>query len=108
MRAMSTRNDEPERASRPFDKDRDGFVLGEGAGIVVLESAEHAARARRHACTRSLAGVGYSADAHDIAQPEPGRRRACRGDRAARCADAGPEPRAGRARERARHLDPGR
>ena len=70
MRALSTRNDEPERASRPFDKGRDGFVLGEGAGMVVLESAEHAAQrgARVHAVA---AGVGYSADAHHIAQPEP-------------------------------------
>jgi 3-oxoacyl-[acyl-carrier-protein] synthase II len=70
MRALSTRNDEPERASRPFDKGRDGFVLGEGAGIIVLESAEHAARrgARVHAVA---AGVGYSADAHHIAQPDP-------------------------------------
>ena len=70
MRALSTRNDEPERASRPFDKGRDGFVLGEGAGMVVLESAEHAARrgATVHAVT---AGVGYSADAHHIAQPDP-------------------------------------
>jgi 3-oxoacyl-[acyl-carrier-protein] synthase II len=70
MRALSTRNDEPERASRPFDKGRDGFVLGEGAGMVVLESAEHAARrgARAHAVA---AGVGYSADAHHIAQPDP-------------------------------------
>ena len=70
MRALSTRNDEPERASRPFDRDRDGFVLGEGAGIVVLESAEHAERrgARVHAVA---AGAGYSADAHHIAQPEP-------------------------------------
>jgi 3-oxoacyl-[acyl-carrier-protein] synthase II len=70
MRALSTRNDEPERASRPFDKGRDGFVLGEGAGIVVLESAGHAARrgARVHAVA---AGVGYSADAHHIAQPDP-------------------------------------
>jgi len=70
MRALSTRNDEPERASRPFDNGRDGFVLGEGAGIVVLESAEHAQRrgARVHAVA---AGAGYSADAHHIAQPEP-------------------------------------
>ncbi len=70
MRALSTRNDEPERASRPFDKGRDGFVLGEGAGMVVLESAEHAARrgARVHAIA---AGAGYSSDAHHIAQPEP-------------------------------------
>ena len=70
MRALSTRNEEPERASRPFDKGRDGFVLGEGAGMVVLESAVHAARrgARVHAVA---AGVGYSADAHHIAQPDP-------------------------------------
>ena len=70
MRALSTRNDEPERASRPFDKARDGFVLGEGAGMVVLESAEHAQRrgARLYAVA---AGSGYSADAHHIAQPEP-------------------------------------
>jgi 3-oxoacyl-[acyl-carrier-protein] synthase II len=70
MRALSTRNDEPERASRPFDRGRDGFVLGEGAGMVVLESAEHAAQ--RQADVRAVAaGVGYSADAHHIAQPEP-------------------------------------
>jgi 3-oxoacyl-[acyl-carrier-protein] synthase II len=70
MRALSTRNDEPERASRPFDKGRDGFVLGEGAGMVVLESAEHAAR--RGATVHAVAaGVGYSADAHHIAQPDP-------------------------------------
>jgi 3-oxoacyl-[acyl-carrier-protein] synthase II len=70
MRALSTRNDEPERASRPFDKGRDGFVLGEGAGMVVLESAGHAARrgARVHAVA---AGTGYSSDAYHIAQPEP-------------------------------------
>ncbi|MEU4832852.1 beta-ketoacyl-ACP synthase II [Streptosporangium sp. NPDC023615] len=70
MRAMSTRNDEPERASRPWDKGRDGFVLGEGAGIVVLESEEHA-RARGATIYAVAAGVGYSADAHHIAQPEP-------------------------------------
>jgi 3-oxoacyl-[acyl-carrier-protein] synthase II len=70
MRALSTRNDEPERASRPFDRGRDGFVLGEGAGMIVLESAEHAAR--RGAVVHAVAaGVGYSADAHHIAQPEP-------------------------------------
>ncbi|GAA1007183.1 3-oxoacyl-[acyl-carrier-protein] synthase 2 [Acrocarpospora pleiomorpha] len=70
MRAMSTRNDEPQRASRPFDKGRDGFVLGEGAGIVVLESEEHA-RARGAKVYAVAAGVGYSSDAHHIAQPEP-------------------------------------
>jgi 3-oxoacyl-[acyl-carrier-protein] synthase II len=70
MRAVSTRNDEPQRASRPFDKGRDGFVLGEGAGIVVLESEEHAA-ARGAAVYAVAAGAGYSADAHHIAQPDP-------------------------------------
>ena len=70
MRALSTRNDEPERASRPFDKGRDGFVLGEGAGMVVLESAEHAQR-RGARLLAVAAGSGYSSDAHHIAQPEP-------------------------------------
>jgi 3-oxoacyl-[acyl-carrier-protein] synthase II len=70
MRALSTRNDEPERASRPFDKGRDGFVLGEGAGMVVLESEEHAA-ARGAETLAVAAGVGYSSDAHHIAQPDP-------------------------------------
>ena len=70
MRALSTRNDEPERASRPFDRGRDGFLLGEGAGMVVLESAEHAAS--RGATVHAIAaGAGYSADAHHIAQPDP-------------------------------------
>ncbi len=70
MRALSTRNDEPARASRPFDKGRDGFVLGEGAGMVVLESAEHAA-ARGATVHAVAAGAGYSSDAHHIAQPDP-------------------------------------
>jgi 3-oxoacyl-[acyl-carrier-protein] synthase II len=70
MGALSTRNDEPERASRPFDKGRDGFVLGEGAGMVVLESEEHARR-RGAAIHAVAAGAGYSADAHHIAQPDP-------------------------------------
>jgi 3-oxoacyl-[acyl-carrier-protein] synthase II len=70
MRAVSTRNEEPQRASRPFDKGRDGFVLGEGAGIVVLESEEHAA-ARGATVYAVAAGAGYSADAHHIAQPDP-------------------------------------
>jgi 3-oxoacyl-[acyl-carrier-protein] synthase II len=70
MRALSTRNDEPERASRPFDRGRDGFLLGEGAGLMVLESAEHAAR--RGATVHAVAaGFGYSSDAHHIAQPDP-------------------------------------
>jgi 3-oxoacyl-[acyl-carrier-protein] synthase II len=70
MRALSTRNHEPERASRPFDKGREGFLLGEGAGMLVLESEEHAAQ--RGATVHAVAaGAGYSADAHHIAQPEP-------------------------------------
>src|ERR1022692_1361603 len=70
MRALSTRNDEPERASRPFDKGRDGFVLGEGAGMVVLESEQHAA-ARGARVYAVAAGAGYSGDAYHIAQPDP-------------------------------------
>ncbi|MEV6810655.1 beta-ketoacyl-ACP synthase II [Micromonospora sp. NPDC051296] len=70
MRAMSTRNDDPERASRPWDKGRDGFVLGEGAGIVVLERAEHAA-ARGARVYARLAGAGITSDGFDIVQPHP-------------------------------------
>src|SRR6267154_1248047 len=70
MRAMSTRNDDPERASRPFDKARDGFVLGEGAGMLVLESLSHAQE--RDATVYAIAaGAGYSADAYHIAHPAP-------------------------------------
>ena len=70
MRALSARNDEPERASRPFDKGRDGFVLGEGAGMLVLESAAHAA-ARGANVYAVAAGVGYSSDGYHIAHPHP-------------------------------------
>jgi 3-oxoacyl-[acyl-carrier-protein] synthase II len=70
MRAMSTRNDEPARASRPYDKNRDGFVLGEGSAILILESEEHA-RARGARIYGVAAGVGYSADAYDIVLPAP-------------------------------------
>ncbi|MFG3712285.1 beta-ketoacyl-ACP synthase II [Micromonospora sp. NPDC047730] len=70
MRAMSTRNDEPERASRPWDKGRDGFVLGEGAGILVLERADHAA-ARGARMYARLAGAGITSDGYDIVQPHP-------------------------------------
>ncbi|MGQ0575551.1 MAG: beta-ketoacyl-[acyl-carrier-protein] synthase family protein [Pseudonocardia sp.] len=70
MRAMSTRNDEPERASRPFDVGRDGFVLGEGSGMMVLERAGFAA-ARGATVYGRLAGIGTSADAHHITAPHP-------------------------------------
>ena len=70
MQALSTRNDEPERASRPYDKGRDGFVLGEGAGVVVLETLEHA-RARGATIYAEVAGHGITSDAHHMAQPDP-------------------------------------
>src|SRR5829696_3865948 len=70
MKAMSTRNDAPERASRPFDKNRDGFIMGEGAGVMVLESFEHAqARGARIYC--ELAGYAATCDAFHITQPDP-------------------------------------
>src|SRR4051812_30364573 len=70
MMALSKRNDEPERASRPWDKGRDGFVLGEGAAVLVLESEEHA-KARGAKVYAEAAGAGITADSHDIAQPDP-------------------------------------
>ena len=70
MRAMSTRNDEPEKASRPWDKGRDGFVLGEGAGVLVLERSEHAT-ARGARIYARLAGSGITSDGYDIVQPHP-------------------------------------
>jgi 3-oxoacyl-[acyl-carrier-protein] synthase II len=71
MKALSTRNEEPTRASRPFDKDRDGFVVGEGAGILILEREEHA-RARGARIYGEFAGYGMTADANHMVQPSEG------------------------------------
>ena len=70
MKALSTRNEEPERASRPFDKDRDGFVMGEGAGILFLEDLDHAKK-RGAVIYAELAGFGMTADAYHITSPSP-------------------------------------
>merc|ERR1712065_55152 len=70
MRALSKRNDEPERASRPYDKDRDGFVLSEGAGVLFLEEREHAIK-RGAPIFAELIGYGATADAHHLTLPAP-------------------------------------
>ena len=90
LRAMSQRNDDPERASRPFDKERDGFVLGEGAGMLVLEDLEHAKRREAHIYAE-IAGFGMTCDAYHMTAPEHSGKQATRAIQIA-LKDAGVKP----------------
>ena len=105
MRALSTRNDDPAGASRPFDEGRDGFVIAEGAGVLVLEELGHARR-RGARILAELCGYGATADANHITLPAPG---GAGGVRAARraLAKAGMRPDRDRPRQRPRHVDAG-
>ncbi len=105
MKAMSTRNDEPERASRPFDAQRDGFVMGEGAGVCILEALEHA-RKRHAKIYAEVAGYGITGDAYHMSAPAPEGEGAAR-SMAMALHHAGLEPGRNRLHQRPRHLDPG-